>query len=1542
MNRLILVKPLFILKNLYFPFQDYKGGWSGIWTFVIILGLVGWSERAAAQCPTYYNTGVDHTAGRSVPFNFNSQKAQFIYAPADLNTISRSGYITKIYFRSVNGGEAGTFNNFKISFTQTINTNFQNNNFYTGLTVVHSQNLQTITGSSSNFGWFEIPLSAPYFQYDSTRSLIVEIQYSSKTGGMETKSSESNGVQKILYSSNLTATTGTNSTTFKDFGFDIAPTLTCTIPPVAGIATTLNPSVCAGSNFKLYVCGASSNPNQTYQWETSSNGSTGWTPIGPSSSNSTFTTSQSAGSHYYRAAVTCSGLTAYSTVLMVTARGAASGGSFTINDKAPPSATNFQSFTAAINHISCGISGPVTLTVVPGSGPYPEQIEFPEISGTSPINTITIQGNNCAVNPITASNNPAIIRLNGTDYVTVNNLHFIAAGSGWGWGIQLLNGADHNTFADNTISLTLQSTNPDGTVGIVFSNSTTSANTAGNTGNNNLFTRNHIHGGTTGVLVNGSVNSPGNNRIIDNTITEFFSTAVALQDANNTLVENNRMTRPNRTAVGTFIGVSLSGATQNSTVNKNSMSSTHSGAPIYIATSAYGVYSNMNDAPAGSENIIKNNLFHRPYNIGPVYALYNNNSDGVYYYHNTIRIDTNPNGSVRGFYQTGQATNIKVINNIFHIRTGGTANVQHGIYFGTPASNIESNNNNIYVPTGHVGYYSTNKTTLADWQAANPGAPFDLNSVSVNPLFPKSASAPIAPTNFAMNNIGQPVPNNGTDRAGVNRDPIAPDPGGYEFNPSNLDIGVNALIAPVFKNCYGSSEPITVAVKNFGAGSIDLGMNIIKVMVTVTGAASPNPFVVTLTESMNNGQPLAAGATMNVVVGNVNLTSNGTYNFNSSVTVTDGGIDVNLNNNSLSDTIAVNTLPLTAGLAEASHDTICTSGKTTLTLTGHTGGAVQWTRATNPAGPFTNISGATSSSYTLPTAITQTTYYRAIAICGTNTANSNTVTVTVVNPAITASSGGISCGGSPVTLSATASPGTSVNWYTSATGGIPIATGPSFIPSITATTTYYAAAALRNSNYNVGPASNTIGPTTGSSTSGYNQIFDVLAPLNLQSVYVYPTAAGNVRLFLSNNAGTILQVFTVPVTASDVNNKTLIPLNYFLPVGTGYRLGWYTGGVNLLANSAGASYPYTIQNVISVTGTTYPSGASRWFAAYDWQVTVGCESSRTAVVATFGLVPATPSISASGPTTLCNGSSVVLIANSNTPGATYQWYNNGTAIAGATSATFTANASGSYSVDANASGCQSGQSPATIITVNPLPTTPTITLATGSTTAICQGSSAVLTGTPAGAGATYTWALNGTPITGATGGTYNAAIAGIYTLTVTTPSGCTATSTGISITVNPLPATPAITQNGGTLTSSSTSGNQWFLNGSAIPGATAQNYVTTANGNYTVTVTANGCSSAPSTVRNVTNTGIENTLPGMSVEIFPNPATGSFNIKLNGYQQDATLALYSLTGQQIFKTSVPSDGKPKNIDTRGLATGTYLLKVTSEKGIQVKRLIINN
>jgi hypothetical protein len=205
-----------------------------------------------------------------------------------------------------------------------------------------------------------------------------------------------------------------------------------------------------------------------------------------------------------------------------------------------------------------------------------------------------------------------------------------------------------------------------------------------------------------------------------------------------------------------------------------------------------------------------------------------------------------------------------------------------------------------------------------------------------------------------------------------------------------------------------------------------------------------------------------------------------------------------------------------------------------------------------------------------------------------------------------------------------------------------------------------------------------------------------------------------------------------------------------------------------------------------------------------------------------------PTIKPLGKTTLCEGESVVLDADNF---ASYKW------SSGETSRTITVTKAGSYTVEVTDAGGCKGTSQPIVVSVSPLPT-PTI-IAAGKTQ-LCEGESVEL---DAGvlANATYLWS------NGATTQKIIAKTAGKYSVTVTNASGCKGTSADITITVNPLPALPTITQKGddSLVISPFDAANSyaWKLDGTDIS-QSSQSILAANEGKYTVEVTnANGCKS---------------------------------------------------------------------------------------------------
>jgi len=300
-------------------------------------------------------------------------------------------------------------------------------------------------------------------------------------------------------------------------------------------------------------------------------------------------------------------------------------------------------------------------------------------------------------------------------------------------------------------------------------------------------------------------------------------------------------------------------------------------------------------------------------------------------------------------------------------------------------------------------------------------------------------------------------------------------------------------------------------------------------------------------------------------------------------------------------------------------------------------------------------------------------------------------------------------------------------------------------------------------------------------------------------------------------------------------------------------------------------------------------------------------------------------ITPTGGTTFCQGNSVLLNANTGA-GYTYQWLLNGNIINGATNPGYTATQGGSYTVVVT-SGCSATSLPV-IVTVYPLPVANA-----GSDQTVCAGTSVILTAT---GGTSYQWDNGVTQ-----GVSFIPTATTLYTVTVTNSNGCTATD-NVLITVNSIPPTPTISQNGNILSSTAPTGNQWYLNGTTIPGATNQTFNVVSNGTYYVIVTLNGCNSDTSNVVHYTS-GIEDSNTGYELSIYPNPNSGIFHIVCDlETQKEVSFKVIDYLGKSLYYTEPKKYfGKiDKSINLSGLLSGIYKLIVTFDNEIVTQNIAI--
>ena len=523
-----------------------------------------------------------------------------------------------------------------------------------------------------------------------------------------------------------------------------------------------------------------------------------------------------------------------------------------------------------------------------------------------------------------------------------------------------------------------------------------------------------------GIWIGNTTLNPGDNNLISGnkigsylvgqTITLSGITVSSLVTSTITLNEIFNF-NPN-TTVSPY-AVQIAGSSSNSvTISRNNI---HEIRSINI-TSGYGAYGiNLN---GGNNHLIVNNVIYdiSGVNYSSTSTTFNGfgirlaSGTGHRVYYNSVNLfglinigtaSATSIGSAAFVVTSNIITGLDIRNNIFNntqtsTLTATTTKKFMSVWFPTSYNflNATINNNgyNILNDADHfVGKVGTTNnvneaSTLAAWQLFSQvnNALNDVNSIPVaNTAAPFTSNTNLTiplNTNYAGESGGVLIPALGTNidynasvrpLAGINPN-TNPDMGAYEFDGVNgvpNDAGINTLVSPAANGCYGASENVIVAIKNYGTNSITN----IPVTLTIAG-----PINQTLTGTYT-GTIIPTG-TFNYTLGTINMSAAGIYTFNAFTTLAG---DVTTNNDAMAQTIrtviAPSPLPQSIG------------------FTGYTGANLPtffplWTEATGSVVPT-----GTTSSWTSQNALNGATNVNARVFLSAIAANE-----WIVGPKVTA------------------------------------------------------------------------------------------------------------------------------------------------------------------------------------------------------------------------------------------------------------------------------------------------------------------------------------------------------------------------------------------------------------------------------------------------------------------------------------------------------------------------------------------------------------
>ena len=452
---------------------------------------------------------------------------------------------------------------------------------------------------------------------------------------------------------------------------------------------------------------------------------------------------------------------------------------------------NFKSAIAALN--AHGICGPVVFNV--SDSTYKEQIRIGNISGTSPINTVTIQSKSGDSSKVIltypssgVSTDPNyVLSLDSAKYLTINKITIKRTGNqDWGQVVSIAGGCKKLVLKNNRfIGLHLGFT--------YYGDTYTNIESPTDNDDSCLIENNLIKYGQNGMVLGGAgTNDHEKYDIIRNNIIDSsYSYGIYVGNMDSISILHNRVTN-----ILSDVGIGLNDYAKANVI----------GNYIYAPKAGIGIsihYSHKGITATLDSSFFINNMIVSQTGISESF------SDSQYsnFYFNSVLASMNCL-DIRDFYSTSNYC--KFYNNILDNNGKGYVINMDWYNYGI----LSMDYNDLYTNGPDIAYAYSVATykKLSDWQK---GSTWDAHSISKDPAFVSKSDLHLS--NDTMRH-GIPMVGITNDIDGDPRSPSLPDIGADEYRFAN-DVGIYSVISPANNDCGDSNATVRLMVYNYGTSS---------------------------------------------------------------------------------------------------------------------------------------------------------------------------------------------------------------------------------------------------------------------------------------------------------------------------------------------------------------------------------------------------------------------------------------------------------------------------------------------------------------------------------------------------------------------------------------------------------------------------------------------------------------------------------------------------------------------------------------------------